>query len=453
MVDPVYLRNGDTFERAAIAEWLVKNNTHPLTGAELSDRTLYANVELKQCIEFFLTSCRPELREQQVAEFTELVSSQKRLRALVRQFSPNRAEYQKRFLEQSKKLQQKVGQQNDVIAHLKQAVDGYVKDIEKLKKKQRSLQREVGEQLKHIGYLEGEVYESMKKSLDEVHSQKADLVVDVEYWKKEAKQLQGEVNAIREKERKATTLLEEKDEHIVFLEEKTFPRLKERIQQQKEELSGLQSKEAALLDDLRPEVVIPRVLLSRKAGWRPLEEYRSLADALDTLLGAGTTENVVNSLREQVEATCVRAREPQDGTCKELSELLLCLLRLNPRSPPCLWKLLTEILNIVNDHLHVAANNPRGARGNDTSQTRLHGEEEIPLLLDQLVAFWRGVEHEFVDFKLFWTGRWGRGGSKKSDENHKHCEKIKWLQLVLTSRVIGKEAGGAAFYDRLTMIV
>jgi len=49
MVDPVTLTTGDTYERAAITEWLSKRNSNPVTCQELLDRTLRANNELRHC--------------------------------------------------------------------------------------------------------------------------------------------------------------------------------------------------------------------------------------------------------------------------------------------------------------------------------------------------------------------------------------------------------------------
>lgn len=54
-VDPVILGDtGHTFERTAIEQWLLTRNTNPLTGLQLSSRSLASNVNLRAAIEAFI---------------------------------------------------------------------------------------------------------------------------------------------------------------------------------------------------------------------------------------------------------------------------------------------------------------------------------------------------------------------------------------------------------------
>lgn len=53
MVDPVVAQDGQTYERAAIEEWLTTHDTSPLSGAVLEHRELTPNVALRQLIEEF----------------------------------------------------------------------------------------------------------------------------------------------------------------------------------------------------------------------------------------------------------------------------------------------------------------------------------------------------------------------------------------------------------------
>ena len=41
--DPVLAQDGHTYERAAIEEWIRKNNTSPLTNQQISSENLYPN--------------------------------------------------------------------------------------------------------------------------------------------------------------------------------------------------------------------------------------------------------------------------------------------------------------------------------------------------------------------------------------------------------------------------
>jgi len=51
MTDPVICADGHSYERAAIEEWLVTNNTSPSTGVPLPHKHLVPNIALKQAIE------------------------------------------------------------------------------------------------------------------------------------------------------------------------------------------------------------------------------------------------------------------------------------------------------------------------------------------------------------------------------------------------------------------
>ena len=51
MVDPVSTEDGHTYERSAIARWLAKKRTSPLTGAALRTTTLVPNIALRKLIE------------------------------------------------------------------------------------------------------------------------------------------------------------------------------------------------------------------------------------------------------------------------------------------------------------------------------------------------------------------------------------------------------------------
>ena len=47
MVEPVLTCDGQTYERAAIAQWLQTHDTSPLTGEALEDKKLTPNVILR----------------------------------------------------------------------------------------------------------------------------------------------------------------------------------------------------------------------------------------------------------------------------------------------------------------------------------------------------------------------------------------------------------------------
>jgi hypothetical protein len=53
MEDPVSTMDGQTYERAAITEWLENNDTSPSTGEILSDKSLIPNYGLKNAIAEF----------------------------------------------------------------------------------------------------------------------------------------------------------------------------------------------------------------------------------------------------------------------------------------------------------------------------------------------------------------------------------------------------------------
>jgi len=53
MSDPVVAADGQTYERAAITQWLKNHNTSPLTGALLSSKVLIPNWAIKQMIEAY----------------------------------------------------------------------------------------------------------------------------------------------------------------------------------------------------------------------------------------------------------------------------------------------------------------------------------------------------------------------------------------------------------------
>ena len=51
MRDPVFTRDGHCYERSAIENWLAENDTSPLTGSKLEDKTLVPAMALRKCIE------------------------------------------------------------------------------------------------------------------------------------------------------------------------------------------------------------------------------------------------------------------------------------------------------------------------------------------------------------------------------------------------------------------
>ena len=51
MRDPVSTADGHTYDRAAIENWLERNDTSPATGAKLPQKTLTPNIALRQAIE------------------------------------------------------------------------------------------------------------------------------------------------------------------------------------------------------------------------------------------------------------------------------------------------------------------------------------------------------------------------------------------------------------------
>ena len=53
MVDPVITSDGHTYERYAIKRWLSKNDTSPLTGAELISDNMVPNIALRKMIQTF----------------------------------------------------------------------------------------------------------------------------------------------------------------------------------------------------------------------------------------------------------------------------------------------------------------------------------------------------------------------------------------------------------------
>jgi STIP1 family protein 1 len=56
MKDPVMLLSGHTYERSAIQYHLSKNNTDPLTGAQLPSRQMIENVGIRKACDEFLTN-------------------------------------------------------------------------------------------------------------------------------------------------------------------------------------------------------------------------------------------------------------------------------------------------------------------------------------------------------------------------------------------------------------
>ncbi len=120
-------------------------------------------------------------------------------------------------------MQEKTRRQMELVERKLQLLEQNVRQKE-AKKKQ--LEHEMKEQLKHIEFLERDVYQQLRGSVEKKEREKQDALLDVEYWKKEQRRTQNEFS----------TLLQERDDHISFLEQQTFPRLKEHIQRQKEEL-------------------------------------------------------------------------------------------------------------------------------------------------------------------------------------------------------------------------
>ena len=51
MTDPVTTVDGQTYERSAIARWLARKNTSPLTGVVLESKTVIPNHSLRKLIE------------------------------------------------------------------------------------------------------------------------------------------------------------------------------------------------------------------------------------------------------------------------------------------------------------------------------------------------------------------------------------------------------------------
>lgn len=56
MSDPAQTIDGHTYEKSAIAEWLEHNDTSPMTGLVLSEKTLIPNLALKRAIEEYLSN-------------------------------------------------------------------------------------------------------------------------------------------------------------------------------------------------------------------------------------------------------------------------------------------------------------------------------------------------------------------------------------------------------------
>lgn len=54
MKDPVILKDGHTYERSAIEEWLKTHNTSPMTGARLQSKEVLPNYALKKMITTYL---------------------------------------------------------------------------------------------------------------------------------------------------------------------------------------------------------------------------------------------------------------------------------------------------------------------------------------------------------------------------------------------------------------
>jgi len=74
MIDPVTTKNGQTYERSAIEEWLRTHNTDPNTGSTLHDKTLTPNYAIKSVCEQLRTSSNinssSEKKEQPEISFT-----------------------------------------------------------------------------------------------------------------------------------------------------------------------------------------------------------------------------------------------------------------------------------------------------------------------------------------------------------------------------------------------
>ena len=68
MTDPVSTCDGHTYERAAIAQWLQRNSTSPLTNVPLPTRQLTPNVALRGAIEAFLKE-RQDVEKKFVAAY------------------------------------------------------------------------------------------------------------------------------------------------------------------------------------------------------------------------------------------------------------------------------------------------------------------------------------------------------------------------------------------------
>ena len=54
MEDPVVATDGYSYERASIREWLAGNDTNPMTGERLANKTLTPNRNLKSNIQTWL---------------------------------------------------------------------------------------------------------------------------------------------------------------------------------------------------------------------------------------------------------------------------------------------------------------------------------------------------------------------------------------------------------------
>lgn len=61
MEDPVMTSDGQSYERAAIEEWLSTNDTSPVTGAVLANKALISNIALKRAISEFRSN--PETKQ------------------------------------------------------------------------------------------------------------------------------------------------------------------------------------------------------------------------------------------------------------------------------------------------------------------------------------------------------------------------------------------------------
>lgn len=55
MKEPVVVQNGDSYEKVAIERWFASNNTLPLTGESITNKTLFPNRSLKIYISWWLT--------------------------------------------------------------------------------------------------------------------------------------------------------------------------------------------------------------------------------------------------------------------------------------------------------------------------------------------------------------------------------------------------------------